>query len=126
MLLYLLRIALPRSICEMHEPRRAHNRVHCQLIPVDVVAHAHVERCRSCAFFLVTTYVHTVVIVPTVGEPMNAPRIAVEGEDTRLVFGKCEIVFLIAQAMWMLRTGLQRHQVHHVDYANLDIRDLLA
>ena len=93
---------------------------------VNVVEHAHVERRRRRAFFLVAAHVQVLVIRPPIRQPMNQPRVAVEGEDDRLVLREQRIEVSIRQAVRMLFRRLQFHQVHHVDDADFQFRQMLA
>src|SRR5579875_2865791 len=54
-----------------------------QMEAVQVVEHDHVEGGGGGAFFLVAADVEVAVAVAAVGEPVNQPRVAVEGEDDR-------------------------------------------
>ena len=78
-----------------------------KLEAVDVVEHAHVEG-RGCrALFLVAAHVDVVVVVPPVSEPVNQPRIAVEGKDNGYADGKMRIELFVWQAVRMLGGRLQ-------------------
>ena len=57
---------------------------------------------------------------------MNQVRIAVIGEDHRLVAGEQAVEIAVAEAVRMLIAGLQRHQVDDVDDANSSSRAMLA
>ena len=61
-----------------------------------------------------------------VGQPVNQPRIAVEGEDDRLVGGEQRVEIVIRKPVRMLARRLQLHQVDDVDDANLQVRGVLA
>ena len=83
-------MSLSRSCCLKWAPtiaqrRHAVDHVDRQMEAVELVQHRHVERRRGRAFFLVAAHVHVVVIGAPVGQPVDQPRIAVEGEDHRLV-----------------------------------------
>jgi hypothetical protein len=52
---------------------------------VEVVEHHHVERRRRGALLLVAAHVDVGVVRAPVGEPVDQPRVAVVGEDHRLV-----------------------------------------
>ncbi len=93
---------------------------------VDVVEHAHVEGRGRRALFLVAAHVDVVVVVAPVSEPVNEPRIAVEGEDDRHADRKELVELLVGQAMRMLGLRLQGHQVHHVHHADAEIGNALA
>src|SRR3954454_18044201 len=56
--------------------------------PVHVVDDQHVERRRGGAFLLVAADVDVVVVAPAVGEAVDQPRVAVVGEEHRLVGGE--------------------------------------
>jgi hypothetical protein len=51
-------------------------------------------------------------------------RIAVEGEDHRLVGGEQFVEILVFQAVRMLGLRLQHHQIDHVDDADADVGDV--
>ena len=57
--------------------------VHHEVVPVEVVEHDHVERRGGRALLLVAADVEAVVVAAPVGEPVDEPRVAVEGEDRR-------------------------------------------
>ena len=57
---------------------------------------------------------------------MDQPGIAVEREHDGLVRGENRIEIVIGQSVRMFGLRLERHQVHHVDHSNPDIRDVLA
>ena len=57
---------------------------------------------------------------------MDQPGIAVVGEDDRLVCGEQGVEVAVAQAVGMLGAGLEGHQVHDVDDADLEFGDVLA
>ena len=59
-----------------------------------------------------------------VGQLMDKRRVAVEGEDDRLILGEQHVVLGIGQTVRMLPLGLQLHQVNHVDNANLEFGQL--
>ena len=65
-------------------------------VAVDVIEHDHVERRRRRALLFVATDVQVVVVVPPVGQPMNQPRVAVIGEDHRLVGGEERVELVVA------------------------------
>ena len=67
------------------ELRHAVDHVAGEVEAVEVVEHHHVERRRRGALLLVAAHVEVVVVGPAVGEPVDQPGIAVEGEDDRLV-----------------------------------------
>jgi hypothetical protein len=61
-----------------------------------------------------------------VGQPVNEPRVSMEGEDDRLVRGEQRIKFVVGKAVWMIARGLQCHKVHDVDDANFQLRRISA
>jgi len=67
-----------------------------------------------------------VVAVAAVGEAVDQPRVAVVGEDDRLVRGEERVELLIRHAVRMFGGGLQAHQVDDVDDADLEVRHVLA
>lgn len=59
-----------------------------QMEAVHFIQDHHVERRRRRSFFLVAADVQIAVIGTAVGEPVDEPRIAVEGENDRLALGE--------------------------------------
>ena len=57
--------------------------------------------------------------VALVDQAMDQAGIAVIGEDHRLVHGEQGVEIVLGQAVRMLRFRLQRHQVDHIDNADL-------
>src|ERR1700720_669407 len=79
----LLGIGGPRA-----QPRQPVDHGAHQVETVELVQHAHVERRRGRALLLVAAHVDIAVPVPTIGQAMDEPGIAVKGEDDRLVGGE--------------------------------------
>src|SRR5580704_18566549 len=92
---------------------------------INLVHHGHVERSCSGSLLLVSADVHIVMIVPTVGEPVNQPGIAVIGENDRLIDTEHRIKVKVRDSVRMLRWRLQRHEIDYIDDANLDVREML-
>ena len=88
---------------------------------VQIVEHGHVEGGGDGALFLVAADVQVVVIGAAVGEAVNEPGVAVEGEDDGLVRGEKRIEIVVAQAVGMLGVGLELHEVHDVDDADFQV-----
>jgi hypothetical protein len=92
--------------------RQAVDGVHHKVEAVQIVQHRHVERRCDSAFLLITTDVDVVVVGAAVGQPVNQPRVGMEGEDNRFVL--CEEFVatlrtscrLISKAPLMLGTRL--------------------
>ena len=108
------------------ELRHAVDDVADQMEAVEVVDHAHVERRGRRSLFLVAAHMNVVVAGPSIGQPMDEPRIAVEGEDDRLVDGEESVEVTVGEAMRMLAVRLQRHQVDDIDDADLQLGRVLA
>ena len=68
--------------------RQAVDHVDRQAEAVGLVHHHHVERRRGAAFLDIATRVQVVVAVAAVGQAVDQPRVAVEGEDDRFVGGE--------------------------------------
>ena len=64
--------------------------------------------------------------VAAIGEAVDAPRVAVEGEDDRFVGREDLIEFLVGEAVGVFGRGLQGHEVNDVDHADLEVGDLFA
>ena len=66
------------------------------------------------------------MVCPTVGQAVDQPGVAVIRKDDRLVGREEGVEFLIRQAVGMLFSCLQLHQVHDVDDPNLEIGHVRA
>ena len=66
------------------------------------------------------------MVGPPVGQAVDQPRIAVEGEDDRLVGGEDGVEVAIREPVGVLLRRLQLHQVHHVDHPDLQLRQVPA
>src|SRR6266567_492387 len=104
------------------EPRDAVNDIGHEMEPVQIIQDRHIERRRRGAFFLVAAHVEIGMIGAAVGEPVNQPRVAMEGKDDRLVLGEQHIKLWIAQAVRVCTGWLELHEVHHVDDPDLQVR----
>jgi hypothetical protein len=85
---------------------------------VQIVQDRHIEGRRDGALFLVAADVDIVVVRAAVGQPVDQPRVAMESEDDRFVFGEECVERLIAQPVWVFGFRLQFHEVHDVDDAS--------
>ena len=81
---------------------------------------------RRRALLLVAAHVQVRVVRPPVGQPVDQPRVAVEGEDDRLVLGEQGVEVPVGEAVRVLARRLQLHQVHDVDDADLQLRQVLC
>ena len=90
-------VAGPRS-----QARDPVDHVDHQVEAVQVVEHHHVERRGGRALFLVAAHVQVVVVGPPVGQAVDQPRVAVVGEDDRLVRGEERVELLVGQAVRVL------------------------
>src|SRR6266536_3325410 len=102
MALYGFGVPLARLLYLWCEPLYPRDCIESQLVAVDVVEHAHVER-RGCrAFLFVAAHVNVVVIVPAIGEPVDAPGIAVKSKDNRNVRRENAIEVFVGKPVRML------------------------
>ena len=106
--------------------RHAVDDVADQMEAVEVVDHAHVERRGRRSLFLVAAHMNVVVAGPPIGQAVDEPRIAVKGEDDRLVDGEERVEVAIGEPVRMLARRLQRHQIDDVDDAYLELGRVLA
>ncbi len=67
-----------------------------------LVHHRHIERRRDRPLFLVAADMDVVVIGAPIGQPVNQPRIGMEGEDHRLFLREKPVEISIAQPVRML------------------------
>ena len=79
----------------------------------------------NCALFHIAADVQ-VAVGPAVCQPVNQPRVSMKAKDDVLVFGEERIVVRIIQAMRVLAARLQLHQIDDIDYADLQIGQMLA
>ena len=61
-----------------------------------------------------------------VGQAVDQPGVAVEREDDRLVLCEEGVEILVAQAVRVFARRLEFHQVHDVDDADFQLREVLA
>ena len=61
------------------------------------------------------------MVCPPVGQTVDQPRVAVKGEDYRLISGEKRIKVLIGQPMRMFALRLKRHQINDVNNADLQL-----
>ena len=61
-----------------------------------------------------------------IGQSVNQPGVAVEGEDDGPVDGEQAVEIAVGQSMRVFGVGLQAEQIHDIDEAQLDVRELLA
>ena len=66
------------------------------------------------------------MIGAAIGQTVDQPGIAVEGKDDRLVPGEEDVEVLVGDAVRVLALRLQRHQIHDIDDADLQFREVLA
>src|SRR5437763_4099064 len=71
------------------------NHVRDKVEAVQIIEHCHVEGRGGCAFFLVAAHVQIVMSRTAIGEPVDQPWIAMEGEDDWLVPREQHIEFPI-------------------------------
>ena len=108
------------------ELRHAVDHVHHQMKPVKVIEHDHVEWRGGRALLFVATHMQIMMVGAPVGQPVNQPRIAMEGENDRLVPGKEDVEIFVTQAVRVFAGGLQAHEIDHVDDADLQFRKIAA
>ena len=101
-------VTVCRSLLLMLKPWNPADGVERELVAVEIVQHDHVEGRRRRAFLLVAAHMKIVMVVPPIGQPVNHPRIAVEGKDHRLVEREHRIEILILQSVRMLGSAAAR------------------
>jgi len=79
--------------------RQTLDRIAEEVKPVKIVHHHHVKRGGGGAFFFIAAHVQVLVVGGGVGEPMNQPRVAVIGENDRLVGGEQGVKRFVVQAV---------------------------
>ena len=106
--------------------RQAVDGVHHEVEAVQIVQHRHVEGRGDGALFLVAADVDVVVVGAAVCQPVDQPRIGMEGEDDRLVLGEEVVEVHVAQPVRVLGLRLQLHEVDDVDHPDFQIGQMLA
>ena len=101
------------------------DRVDDQIEAVDVVLHPHIEGGGDGPLLLVPPDVE-IFVVPAVGQLMDQGGITVESENDGLVLGEQGVVVLVGQAVGVFPVRLELHQVHHVDHADLQLREVVV
>jgi hypothetical protein len=92
---------------------------------VQVILYAHVEgRCNRALLF-VTTHMQ-VAVRPSVGKPMDQPRIPMKPENDVFVLREQGIVVSLRQAMRMFGAGLQLHEIDDIADADLQCRQMFS
>ena len=86
------------------------------MVAIQIVEHHHVEGGGRGALLPVSADVHLVVVAPVVGELVDQPRIAVKGENNRLVLGEQRVVLPVRQTMRVLVFRDEPHEVDDVDH----------
>jgi hypothetical protein len=108
------------------QSRHPIDHVHHQVKAVEVVQHDHVERRRRRAFLLVPADVEVSVIRASIGEAVDQPRVAVVGEDDRLVLREQRVELGIRKTVRVLGLRLETHEVDDVHDADAEIGQPLA
>src|SRR5262245_28800766 len=99
--------------------------VHGQAEAVNLVLDSQIKRRVDVPLFLVAAYVDVRMIGAPVGQAMDQRRIAVEIEDDRLINGEQTVEVPVREAVRVLAGGQELVQVHHVDEAYLQRREVL-
>ena len=97
-----------------------------QVEEAEVVQHCRVKWRGGRAFLLVTAHVNVGVIGAQVRQAVDEPRVAVVGENDRLVLRAQDVKRMVAHALRVLAGLLQLHQVDLVDDADFQTRDRSA
>src|SRR5580704_6823069 len=97
-----------------------------ELKAVEIVEDNHIKRRRGGALLPVATHMNIVMILPPVGQLVHHRGIAMESEDHGLVGREQLVEILILQTVGMLGSRLQHHQIHHIDDADTNIRNIPA
>src|SRR5690606_9184601 len=113
---------LPQARSLLAQGGYAVDDIHDQVIAVEVVEHDHVEGRGGGALLLVAAHVQIVVIGAPVGEAVDQPGVAVEGEDHRAVGGEQGVELAVGQPVRVLAVGGQAHHVDPVDHATPQLR----
>ena len=95
--------------------RQAVDGIHHEVEAVQIVQHRHVEGRGDGALFLVAADVDVVVVGAAVGQPVDQPRVGMEGKDDRLILGEDLVEIHVAQPVRVLGLRLQLHEVDYID-----------
>ena len=88
--------------------RHTVDHIHCQMEPIKIVAHDHVERCCGRPLLLEAADMKIGVVGSPVGQPVNEVRIAMEGKDDWLVSSEQAVEVVVTEAVWMFAPPCQR------------------
>jgi len=100
--------------------------VHYEVETVEVIEHGHVEGRGDRAFLLVAANVNVAVIRSAIRQPVDQPRITMEGEDDFLVLGEERIERFVGQAVRMFAGGLQFEEVDDIDHTDFQVGQMFA
>ena len=121
LILHLLHQIRP-PVAQLGQPT---DRIDDQIEAVNVVENTHIEGGGDGSLLLVAPHM-VVPVVAAVGQLMHQRGVAMISKDDGLILGEQAVVFLVCQAVGMLRVGLQLHQIHHVHHTDLQLRQLLT
>ncbi len=100
--------------------------VHHEMEAVQIVQHRHVEGRGNGALFLVAADVDVVVVGAAVGQPVDQPRVGMEGEDDRFIPGEEFVEIRVGEPVGVLGLRLQLHEVDDIDHPDFKIGQMRA
>ena len=66
------------------------------------------------------------MVLAAISEPMDEPRVSMEIENHRLVYGEKGVKIAVRQPVRVVLCWLQLEQIHDVDVSNLQVGKFLA
>ena len=109
---------------DVAQPLDSVEHVASQVKPIELIEYRHIKGRGGRALFLVTSNMEIRVVGSSVCEAVNEPRIAVEGEDHRLIGREDGIEIPIGKAVRMLGEWLQCHEIDDIHDPYSQIREM--
>src|SRR3954453_13913181 len=118
---YLLRVCAGNE-----QPGYAVNDIDRQSEAIDLVLNGQIKGRVDISLFLVTAHMQVLVIRPSIGQPMDQPWIAVEGENNWFVLREQAVEVSVRQAVGGLSRVNEPVKVHYVHEADLEVGEVLT
>src|SRR5258708_37346597 len=93
---------------------------------VDAVEHYHVERRGRRALLAKAAHMEALGVRAAMDDLVDGALVAMEGEYDRLVGREQRHEVGLAHAVWVILWREERHQVHDIHHAELQLRGMLA
>jgi len=91
-----------------------------QVEAIQVVLHPNVKGCCDRALFYISPHMQ-IAVGPAVGQPVDQPGVPVKPKNDVFVFREERVVILLGQPVWVLRAGLQLHEINNIYYPDFQV-----